>query len=75
MPSHLCTLLGCIVIEGVEPSALPSVRQESGLARRMGLVHASVTTTCDTSIRQSSRSASQLDCWIRTSNSRNSRAT
>jgi hypothetical protein len=28
MLDHLCTLLDCVVIEGVEPSALPSVHQQ-----------------------------------------------
>jgi hypothetical protein len=52
MPSHLCTLLGCIVTEGVEPSALPSVRQQvTGSDPPVyGLVHASAATTCFTSV-------------------------
>src|SRR5882757_2317147 len=52
VPRHLCALLGCGVNEGVEPSALPFVhQQETGLRPPgQGLVHASATTTCCTSV-------------------------
>lgn len=45
-------MLGCDVTEGVEPSALPFVhQQETGLGPPgQGLVHASATTTCYTSV-------------------------
>lgn len=45
-----CTVRGCPVNGGVEPSALPCAHLVTGLARRSGRVHASTTTTCYTSL-------------------------
>lgn len=74
MPSHLCTLLGCIVIEGVEPSALPSVHQQvTGIDPPVAGSYTPPRRL--PASPQSRRSTSQLVRWIRTSSSRNSRAT
>ena len=45
-------MLGCGVKEGVEPTALPFVHQQGTGLRPpgQGLVHASATTTCCTSV-------------------------
>lgn len=75
VPCHLCTVLGCVVHRGVEPLALPAARQKmAGFPPTPGCARLRDDYLLHLAARQSMRSNSQLDCWMRTSSSRICRA-